>query len=312
MSAPSNAVVVGVGADGSEAALRFAVDEARRSGRPVHLVHVLQVPSGESYALLYGGALNGARAILDAAVDVAERLATGDVTVSSELVDRGRVVDELVSRATGDQILVLEHRALGRLRRSVGGSVVQSVAGRAHVPVVSVPAGWATRDEGPAVVTAAVQDAVEAATVLRPALEEARTRGASLVVLHAWWLVAGFDAGLVDATMRDEWAARARADLEPVVAPLRSAFADVEIAVEVKHAPPAEAVLDAAEVSDLVVLGRRHHLLPLRTHLGPVARAALGHATAPVLITPESPVTAKSVRRAQRDHRLLDSLAPIE
>ena len=57
--------------------------------------------------------------------------------------------------------------------------------------------------------------------------------------------------------------------------------------MDVRHAPPVEAVLDAAETCDLIVLGRRHHLLPLGSHLGPVARAALGHATTPVMITPE-------------------------
>ena len=32
---------------------------------------------------------------------------------------------------------------------------------------------------------------------------------------------------------------------------------------------------------------RRHHLLPLGTHLGPVARAVLAGSTCPVLVTPE-------------------------
>ena len=189
--------------------------------------------------------------------------------MTSELVDSGRAVDELVHRASGEQVLVLEHRALGRLHRAVGGSVVQSVAGRAPVPVVSVPAGWTPRTEGPALVTAAVQDAVEASAVLHPAIEEARARGAALVVLHAWWLASGFDVAVVDDALREEWAERTHADLEPVLAPLRSAYPDVEVVLDVRHAPPAEAVLDATEVSDLVVIGRRHHLLPLGTHLGP-------------------------------------------
>ena len=44
-----------------------------------------------------------------------------------------------------------------------------------------------------------------------------------------------------------------------------------------------------AESSQLLVIGRRHHLLPLGSHLGPVARAVLQHSTAPVLLNPESP-----------------------
>jgi nucleotide-binding universal stress UspA family protein len=312
MSAQNDAIVVGVGDDSSGSALRFAVDQARRSGRPVHLVHVLELPPGEAYAGLYGGALENARSTLDAAVTRAEELGDGDVAVTSELVDSGRAVDELTARTEEGQLLVLEHRALGRLQRMVGGSVVQSVAGRAHGPVVSVPAGWSPRADGSAVVVAAVQDPVEAPVILRAGFEVARELGASLVVLHAWWLAPGLEAVVVDADMRADWAERARAQLEPVLAPLRSGFSDVATTVEVRYAPAAVAVLDASEGADLLVLGRRHHLLPLRTHLGPVARAALGHSTTPVLITPEGPVTAKEVRRSERAHRLLETLAPIE
>lgn len=312
MSTPTNAIVVGIGAEGSVAALGFAIEEAKRSSRPVHLVHVLQLPSSEAYAGLYGEALEGARATLARAVAEAERLAGTEVAVTSELVSMGRVVDELTKHTGGDQLLVLEHRALGRLHRMIGGSVVQSVAGRAHVPVISVPEGWSPRTGPTRVVTAAVQDPIEAPVVLRAAFEEAHRLGASLVVLHAWWLDSGFELEVVDQAMREEWDERSRTELHGVLAPLQSAHPDVEVAVDVRHAPPVEAVLDAAEVSDLVVIGRRHHLLPLRTHLGPVARAVLGHATTPVLVTPESAVTVKEVRRTRRVNRLLERLAPID
>jgi nucleotide-binding universal stress UspA family protein len=309
---PANAIVVGVGADGSESAVRYAVEAARRTDRPVHLLHVLQLPSSEAYAGLYGEARASAEETLARTVRQAHRVAGAGVAVTSELVPLGRVVPELVIRTGGDQLLVLEHRALGRLQRMVGGSVVQSVAGRAHVPVLSVPAGWAPRVSSPAVVTAAIQDPIEAPVVLRAAFEEARRLDGSLVVLHAWWPASGFEAEVVDRTVREELAERTRDELHPVLAPFRSAFPDVEVAVDVRHAPPTEAVLDAAEVSDLVVIGRRHHLLPLRTHLGPVARAVLGHAPTLVLVTQESPVTARSERRAQRANRYLETLAPID
>ena len=53
-----------------------------------------------------------------------------------------------------------------------------------------------------------------------------------------------------------------------------------------------EAMLRATEGSDLVVLGRRHHLLPLGSHLGPVARGVLARSACPVLVTPEQTVGA--------------------
>jgi nucleotide-binding universal stress UspA family protein len=45
--------------------------------------------------------------------------------------------------------------------------------------------------------------------------------------------------------------------------------------------------VEASERSDVLVLGRRHHLLPIGSHLGPVARAVLDRAQCPVLMAPE-------------------------
>ena len=53
MNQPENAIVVGVPAENGDAALTFAIEEARRSGTPVHVVHVLQIPAGEPYAGVY-------------------------------------------------------------------------------------------------------------------------------------------------------------------------------------------------------------------------------------------------------------------
>lgn len=290
MKPPTDAVVLAVGADGVDEALAFAITEARRGGRPLHLVHVLQLPAGEAYVGMYGGMLDSAKALLDNVTARAQSLAGPDVTVTSELVDKGWVVDDLVQHTDGAALLVLQHRALSRIKRVFTGSFVHSVAGRSPVPVVSVPEGWQPRVGTDNVVTVATQDPVEAPEILRWGFEEARARGARLVVLHAWWLASGYDVVVVDDTIRRTWAERSEEELEPVIAPLRAEFADVAVTVQVRHAPPVEAVLDAAEVSDLLVLGRRHHLLPLGSHLGPIARAALDHGSCPVMIAPELPV----------------------
>ena len=311
MNTMQNEIVVGVSDNGSPSAVRFAVEEARRTRRPVHLIHVLQLPAGDAYAYLYGGAVESATTVLETAVAQAKELAGDDVNVTSELLDSGWVVEQLTLHTTENQILVLEHRALSRLHRVFSGSVAQSIAGRARVPVISVPEGWTPRSVGAPVITAAVQDPLEAPVLLRAAFQEARDRRAALVVLHAWWLASGYDMTVVDADMRAEWSERSKAELEPVLAPLRSAFPDVDVTIEVRHAPPVEAVLDAAETSDIVVLGRRHHLLPLGSHLGPVARAALSHAASPVIITPDAGITVKEARRERRAGDLIDGLAPL-
>ena len=287
MKAPRESVVLAVGTDEVDAALGFAVGEARRHQLPLHLIHVLQLPAGEAYVGMYGGMPDTAKAALDQAQKKAERLVGSDTRVTAELVDNGWVVEDLVRHSEGASMIVLQHRLLGRVRRVFTGSVAHRVAGRAPVPVVSVPEGWKPRGGPDVVVTACVQDPIEAPALLRAAFEEARARSATLVVLHAWWLATGFDVVVVDGALRDEWSARSRQEIASVLEPLEREFFNVEYEIRVQHAPPVQAVLDAARKSDLLVLGRRHHHLPLGSHLGPVARAALDHAPCPVLITPE-------------------------
>ena len=301
MNIAPNALVVAVGVDGASAALQYAVSEARRTGRPVHLVHVLQLPAIQAYAGVYGEAVDASQAVLNEALERATQLAGDDVSITGELVDDGWVVDDLVRRAHPDQVLILQHRSFSTLHRLYTGSIVQAVASRAHVPVVSVPEAWQPGTS--TVVTAAVQDPVEAPALLRIAFEEARARSKDLVVLHAWWLASGFDVAVVDEAMRSEWVDRSRAELEPALKVLRTEFPDVTVSVDVRHAPPIEAILDAAATSALTVIGRRHHRLPLGSHLGPVVRATIAHASSPVLITPELSVPAKRTVEPSRPYR---------
>jgi nucleotide-binding universal stress UspA family protein len=301
MNIAPNALVVAVGVDGASAALHYAALEARRSGRPIHLVHVLQLPAVQAYAGVYGAALEDSKAVLDAALERAVQLAGDRVTVTGELMDNGWVVDDLVRGSRADQVLILQHRSFSAVHRLYTGSTVLGVASRAHVPVVSIPEAW--KPGTSTLVTAAVQDPVEAPALLRIAFEEARARSMDLVVLHAWWLASGFDVAVVDSAMRTEWAERTRADLEPALTVLQSQFPDVSMTLQVRHAPPIEAILDAAEASDLTVLGRRHHRLPFGSHLGPIVRSAIAHASGPLLITPEHRVPAKHAVEPSRPYR---------
>ena len=280
-------MVVAVGTDGVDAALGFAVSEARRHQLPLHLIHVLQFTAGEAYVGMDGGMPNAAKATLDRAQKKAERLVGSDIPVTAELILNGWIVEDLVRHSEGASMIVLQHRLLSRVRRLFKGSIAQSVAYHANVPVVSVPEAWKPRLGPDSVVTACVQDPIEASALLRAAFEEARARSARLVVLHAWWLATSFDVVVADGALRDDWSARSRQEIAPVLEPLEREFSNLDYEIKVQHAPPVQAVLDAAKNSDLLVLGRRHHRLPLHTHLGPVARASLDHAPCPVLITPE-------------------------
>ncbi len=206
----------------------------------------------------------------------------------SEVIEDGWLVRSLVEHADRGSAAVLQHRRFGPLHRLVTRSVVNGVASRAAVPVVAVPEGWVPRTDTDRVVTVAIQDPAESLSLIRTAAATARPRGARLVVLHAWWLANGFDVVVVDQGMRADWADRTRTELDPVLAAVRRDFPDLPVSLEVRHGPAAEVLLEAATRCDLLVVGRRHHLLPLGTHLGPVARAVLDRSDCPVLMAPEA------------------------
>jgi nucleotide-binding universal stress UspA family protein len=286
MNQPANAIVVAVGYHGCDAALQFAVAEAELTNSPVHLVQVTDLPDTAEYAGVFSSTVHDVDAAIEQALAHARKLAAdSEIVVTGERVEDRSYVDCLVRHADQGRMMVLQHRRIGALTRIVTGSTTNGVAARAAVPVISVPEDWSPSTDS-SVVTVAVQDAGEAPAVLRAGFEQARSRQTSLVVLHAWWLASGYDIAVVDETMRRRWEERAQSSLTPAIDALKSEFPDVEVAVDVRHAPPTEALLDAAERSALLVIGRRHHLLPLGSHLGPHARATLNHSACPVLVVP--------------------------
>ena len=285
---PVDAIVVGLALDGSDAAVAFAADEACRTHRPLHLVHVLRISGAEAYAGVVQGACEAAEATVARGLARARALVAEQVPVTAERLDEGWLVADLVERASRGAMLVLQHRRQRPLRRLVTGSTVVGVAGRAAVPVVSVPEDWHPGTPE-AVVTVGVQDADEAGQLIRRAALEARARSARVIVLHAWYLEGGYDAVVADRDFSAEREQKITRDLMPAIDAARGAFPDVPIQLSVQHAHTSGALVESLSSSDLLVIGRRHHLLPLGSHLGPVARAVLQYGTGPVLLSPERP-----------------------
>ena len=283
-------VVVGIGPEGAPAAVAYAAGEAIAEAWRLHLVRVIPVPPIDLPSLSGdpARAVQAAATVLDGAAECARRY-VGDAraVVTTELVEGGWVVAQLAARAEQASLVVLERRHPGTLHRIVAGSAVHGLAGRAPVPVVVVPEGWEPAKRDHPVVTCAVQDTADADALVRLACVEAESRGADVVVLHTWDLGGTDFDTTVDVDMKRQWAERARRELEPTVAALRSAFPTVAVTVLVEHARAAEALLRAAAVSDLLVVGRRHHRLPWGSHLGPVARAVVDRSPCPVLVAPE-------------------------
>ena len=144
-----NVIVVGVdGSRGSEAALRFAAEEASLRGATLRIVSAYHVP----VAVYAGGMVppvdfvssirEATEEIVAGAAAELERLWPG-VTVETQVAE-GQPADELVGEAEDADLLVVGSRGLGGFRSLLLGSVSQQVAHHAPCPVVIVPSS----DEG--------------------------------------------------------------------------------------------------------------------------------------------------------------------
>ncbi len=284
-----NPVVVAVGHDPTGAALTYAAGEASRAGCGLHLLHVVhRVAQGPETVLVRSIDLEQVgRSALTAAAERAADLVAADVPITTELVRGGRVATAIVERVAVDaRMVVLQRRSLSRLQRVVTRSVSSGVAAHALVPVVSVPADWSPRESGaePPTVTVGVDAPERAEHVLRVAARAAAGRGARLRVLHTWSFPAAYDDLILDRTEEREWAARASAEVQAALDKIGDDLAGVDVDIVARHAYPSDALIEAGETSELLVIGRHDAVVPLGSHLGPVARAVLREATCPVLL----------------------------
>jgi nucleotide-binding universal stress UspA family protein len=284
-------VVVGVdGTPGSAAALRYALEEAARSGGKVDVVHVVPdyVPMAGMYPIPPDDLMAAGRSALESTLREVGASSSGDAMATH--LTRGGVVKTLTD--TGEHALAI---VVGSDRRSLSsrlltGNVSTGVAARAAVPVVSVPETWrGDRDTGTVLVAVKRPDQSDA--LMAEAFAVARGRGSRLVVLHAWRFPAAYDGIVVsDPGSLAEWGERATEEVDALVAPWRRSHPDVDVEVEVVHDHAAHTLVTASEDADELIIVRRAHGYPASTHLGSTARAVMLHAHCPVRVVPPAHV----------------------
>lgn len=280
-------VVVAVGYDPPVSALAYGIAEAERLGCGLHLVHVVDnAPYGPEMVLVDVTDVERiGRETLAAALESARSLGGDGVPVTGQLA-HGAPVPAIIAAVPDARLIVLQRRVLSRIVRVVTRSMTNGVAARAHVPVVSVRAGWSPvdGDEG-RVVTVGVEEPERSIPILEAAVAAARSRGAALHVLHTWSYPTAYDDVLLQED--HEWADQARLQVR---AALDLVGTDgIKVVIEARHARAADALVEASRASDLVVVGRHDPLIPLGSHLGPVSRAVLHEAECPVLLTDPRP-----------------------
>ncbi|MFC7980127.1 universal stress protein [Streptomyces cinereoruber] len=134
-------VVVGVdGSPASQAALRWALRYARRTGTTVHAVGVYDLPGAEGWSAPAVDVLfdeEQARRSLSEELGAVLTLDDDDVPLVHHVV-RGNPAEVLIGESDGAELLVVGSRGRGGFASLLLGSVSQQCAAHASCPVVIV------------------------------------------------------------------------------------------------------------------------------------------------------------------------------
>ncbi|WP_344866257.1 universal stress protein [Planomonospora alba] len=277
-----------VGADGSADSLRaveWAVREAGRRHLPLRVVHAvhewLHSRSEGEIEDVRRWMWNNGREVVDQAVAHARE--HGPAVRVEDAMAFGDPARALAEEAGHDDLLVVASRGTGRISSLLLGSVALKVVSQSPCPVVVVRGGVAPEREFKEVV-AGVDGSPASAGALRFAAEEAALRGARLRLLLAWSLPVAegalvppfFDLAEIEGTWErtlDE-AARSAEELHP----------GLEVVGELVMGHPVQALIDASEAADLVVMGSHGRGALAGLFLGSVSHGVLHHAACPVAV----------------------------
>ena len=294
MSAVESRIIVGVdGSEQSQAALGWALGQAELVGADLVLAHTWNPDSYATPAMagvvpdmIQAGALNDeAEELAQAWLDdlVAATVARTTASVSGVLASgspAGHILD-LSAQAT---MVVVGSRGRGGLRSAVLGSTSQQIAHHAQCPVVVVrDSAAATANQ----VVVGVDGSPTSLVALREAFAQAKLRGASLLMVHAWSTSFAGTLGIsgqyfdrVRASEVDEGWALLNQSLEELQATDQS----VEIIERLEQGSPAAAIIEASKEAVLTVVGSRGRGGFAGLVLGSVSGSVLAHADSAVMV----------------------------
>lgn len=219
----------------------------------------------------------GRRILYEAEQYARQRQPTVDVTTEDI---EGSPAPILCEQAEGAAEIVVGSRGLGGFTGALLGSVSMRVACHADCPVVVV------RGEHRPVcgeVVAGVDDSLGCEPALEYAFEQAKLRGSTLRVLHAWQLPVHAFAPEIAYDM-DEVRTAQRQVVHDRVARFSEDYPQVKVVEDVQCAHPVDALTDASERADLLVVGSHGRGALGAVLLGSVSRGALHHAHCPVAV----------------------------
>ena len=259
------------GSADAELALRWAAEEARATGRGLHVVAVddaITSPWGAEVAHRGEDVLAG----------VEEQLGDLDVELETRV---GHVTGELLRASVSDDLLVVGSRGHGRAEDLLIGSVSQHLARHAPCPVVVVRPTHSTDARR---IVVGVDGSATSSAALEQACRRAERTGETVVALHAW---------RTHAPSTDVWNSEPRAQeglahrqvlLAESVAGMRVDHPDVVIEQEAVPVAPVRCLVDASRGASLLVVGSHGLGFFGGLLLGSVSQAVLQRAECPVVV----------------------------
>jgi nucleotide-binding universal stress UspA family protein len=282
-------VVVGIdGSANAENAAVWAAGEAERRGTRLVVVHAVSLQDTPSAPLdPYDRAVRrraAARALLEqTAAALRSRFPGLEIeTESSELAP----ARSLVERSGSAALTVTGTRGHGGFTGMLIGSVSRKLAAHAQCPLVVLRA--TQQPEADEVVLGVGRK--PAPTAVRFAFETARSLGAELVVVRAWWPEAVYGALVAPGAMfvgeLDTARESAMTGAEEAIAELREEFRDVKVRVSAVEGNPVSVLVHAARGARLLVVGGHRHRGRLSVGAGYVVEGVIAHSPTPVAVVP--------------------------
>ncbi|GAB94281.1 nucleotide-binding universal stress UspA family protein [Kineosphaera limosa] len=288
---PPGSVVVGV--DGSPAAnraLAWAVAEATRRERAIHLLCARETYIGAAHLDSSVAWTDPTLDALDSSLTVIEEAKAYVDQVSPDLrvtFSRpwGRPAQHLVIASHDAEIVVVGSRGHGRLASVMLGTVSLQTAAHARCPVIVVREGQPEHPTGSLKITVGVDGSTDATEAVAFAMRMAGPGGDVDLVL-AWWLemIDGMVVTTKDSPAWEQVVQRHHATIERALGNCREEYPNVTVEVHIERGRTEEVLLGAVKDSDLLVVGSRGRGGFAGLLLGSVSQHMLTAAPCPVAV----------------------------
>lgn len=265
------------GYDGSaagEIALRWAVREAQLRYAPLAICHAwhwpVLIPAGDSS--VQDAVRHSAEIVLGKGVSLVRTLAPR-LTVRPRLeMGSAAAVLLMESASASAELIVVGTRGVGGFDRLPIGSTAAQVAAYASRPVIVVPSAPSTTGSTTDRIVVGVDGSPASEAAVAFAFEEAALRRAPLHAVYAW-----------DEPDEALWR-EAGARFQRFVTPWCEKYPHMQVTTSFAARPPDEALIDAGDGAELLVVGDRAHRDPEGPPLGMVTQAVLHGAPCPVAV----------------------------